>query len=292
MAPGVTAGGGADGLPPLRDVLAELGIRGSRHLGQHFIHDLAFLGRLADRAGPVAGADILEIGPGPGGLTRALLAAGARRVVAVERDSRFRPALAAIARHWPDRLEAVFADACRMDATARLRPPARIVANLPYQVAAPLVAAWMSAADWPPVWSEVTILVQREMAERITSPPGSRAYGRLSVLVQWRANARILQPVPASVFLPPPRVESSLLRLQPRLAAESGFPPAVLVAITRAAFGGRRKTLRRSLARLTPASGEWLAAAGVDPGLRADALPVAGYCALARTAAECGVRVG
>ena len=278
-----------DGLPPIREVLREIRHRGSRHWGQHFIHDLAFTRKIARLAGTLEGSDVLEIGPGPGALTRGLLNEGARRVVAVERDRRFLQALETVRERWPGKLEVIHGDARITDALPCLRRPARIVANLPYGIAAPLIVSWMSAENWPPIWADATIMLQREMAERIVAGPGTRAYGRLSVLVQWRATARTAMRVPASVFVPPPRVESSLLRIVPLSHPEGGFSPSVLERVTGGAFAGRRKMLRSSLARICRDSEAWLADAGIDSELRADALPVSGYCALARSAERFGV---
>ena len=278
-----------DGLPPIREVLRQIRHRGSRHWGQHFIHDLAFTGKIARLAGTLDGSDVLEIGPGPGALTRGLLKEGARRVVAVERDRRFLHALEAVHERWPGKLEIIHGDARITDALPRLRVPARIVANLPYGIASPLIVSWMSTESWPPIWDNATIMLQREVAERIAAGPGSRSYGRLSVLVQWRATARTVMRVPPSVFVPAPRVESSLLQIAPLSHPETGFSSLVLGRVTAAAFSGRRKTLRGSLARICSDSEAWLAEAGIDSGLRADALPVSGYCALARTAEQFGV---
>ena len=278
-----------DGLPPIREVLRQIRHRGSRHWGQHFIHDLAFTGKIARLAGTLEGSDVLEIGPGPGALTRGLLKEGARRVVAVERDRRFLHALEAVHERWPGKLEIIRGDARTTDALPRLRRPARIVANLPYGIAAPLIVKWMSNKDWPPIWDDATIMLQREMAERIVAGPCSRSYGRLSVLVQWRATARTVMRVPASVFVPAPRVESSLLQIVPLSHPETGISSLVLARVTAGAFAGRRKMLRSSLARICSDSEAWLAEAGIDSGLRADALPVSGYCALARTAERFGV---
>ncbi len=284
----VGASSSGDGLPPVREILRELGFHGSRHWGQHFVHDLSFTRKIARLAGPLENRDVLEVGPGPGALTRSLLAEGARRVVAVERDSRCLPALEAIGSRWPGRLVVVQGDILTAQDVPDLRPPASIVANLPYGISAPLLVRWISAERWPPPWSDATVMLQREMAERIAAGPGSRAYGRLSVLVQWRACARPVLQVPASVFVPPPRVESSLLRITPRTDPETGFCPDRLSAVTRAAFGGRRKTLRRSLSKICADADAWLRDACVDPALRADALPVSGYCALARTSSRHG----
>jgi len=273
-----------DGLPPIRDVPREIGVTGSRRLGQHFIHDLTFTGKIARLGGPIQGTTVLEIGPGPGALTRSLLAAGASRVIAVERDSRFLPALEQVGGRWPGRLTLLHGDARNLRPDALLQAPARIVANLPYEISALLLARWLRAEAWPPPWQSATVMLQREMAERISARHGTRSYGRLSVLAQWRARTRILAAVPPSLFLPPPKVESALLRLEPRIAPAPGFSPATLAMLAETAFRGRRKTLRRSLRDLAPAPDLWFRAAGVDPGLRADQLPVEGYCALAHAA--------
>lgn len=271
-----------DGLPTIRAVLARIAHRPCRALGQHFIRDLNYTRFIAESAGPIAGCSVLEIGPGPGGLTRALLQCGAARVVAVERDSRFRPALAAIAARWPGQLEIVEGDALQVDAVRRLAAPARIIANLPYNIAGPLLAGWLGVPDWPPVWSSAVLMLQKEMADRLVAGPGTSAYGRLSVLAGWRAELRVLARVPPTVFLPRPGVESCLVLLRPRAGPEAGFAPATLMQLTAAAFQGRRKMLRRSLAGHVGNPESLLRDAGIDPTLRADALSVAGFCALAR----------
>lgn len=276
----------ADGLPPIREVLDRLGIRPARRYGQHFIHDLNFTHRIAGLAGGLADRQVLEVGAGVGGLTRALLSLGARRVFAIETDPRCIPALAEISERWPGRLVILQEDALHAELPPPDAPSLDIVANLPYGIAAPLLTKWISTASWPPWWGSATVMLQQEMARRIVSDPGSRSYGRLSVLLQWRANPRILADVPPAVFVPPPRVESCLLQMTPRPAPEAGFAPETLSRVTAAAFGNRRKTLRKSLQSLTPDPAALLARCGIDPGIRAEAVPVAGFCALARAWGE------
>ncbi|RMF35780.1 MAG: 16S rRNA (adenine(1518)-N(6)/adenine(1519)-N(6))-dimethyltransferase RsmA [Alphaproteobacteria bacterium] len=272
----------SDPLPPLGEVIARHGLRARKGLGQNFILDLNLTRRIARAAGDLAAHDVLEIGPGPGGLTRALLTEGARRVVAVELDRRCLPALAEIAAAWPGRLEVVHGDALALDAAALLHPPALIVANLPYNIGTELLARWLTPADWPPFWSGITVLLQREVAQRIAAAPGSRAYGRLSVLAQWRAEVRRLFDIPKQAFSPPPRVTSTLLALRPR--PEPAFPADAgrLQQVTAAAFGQRRKMLRGALKGIMPDAAARLARLGIDPERRAESLSVAEFCAIAR----------
>lgn len=275
-----------DGLPSIREVLEQLGHRPNRALGQHFIRNLNFTRHIARQAGELKDCDVLEIGSGPGGLTRALLLEGARRVFAVERDHRCLVALDQISRRWPGRLEVLPGDALRMDLCSLADSSLKIVSNLPYGIAAPLLVKWVSVTDWPPWWSDATLMIQREMAERIVSKPSTRAYGRLSVLLQWRTQVRIIMRVPEEVFVPPPRVESCLIQIKPRIEAESGFLAADLSSLTAATFGNRRKMLRRSLTSLVNNPAELLGNAGIDATLRADALSVSDYCRLARLLAN------
>jgi 16S rRNA (adenine1518-N6/adenine1519-N6)-dimethyltransferase len=275
----------ADGLPPLRAVIAAHGLAARKALGQNFLLDLNLTARIARAAGDLSGHDVLEIGPGPGGLTRSLLAAGARRVVAVEKDTRCLPALAEIAAAWPGRLEIVEGDALAFD-PAVLRPPVRVVANLPYNVGTELLIRWLTPPAWPPFWETLTLMFQREVAERIVARPGDGAYGRLAVLAQWRATARIVLTLPPTAFVPPPKVHSAVVHIaalpEPRFPAD----PAILARITAAAFGQRRKMLRASLRSLGRDPLPLLAAAGVEPTARAEDIPIAGFCALARAFAE------
>jgi 16S rRNA (adenine1518-N6/adenine1519-N6)-dimethyltransferase len=278
-------GSAPDGLPPLRDVIARHGLSARRSLGQNFLFDLNLLGRIARAAGDLTGRDVLEIGPGPGGLTRALLAHGARRVVAVERDRRFLPALAEIAGRWPGRLEVVEGDALSLDHAALVGPGAAVVANLPYNVGTELLVGWLRA-DWPPWWSGLTLMFQREVAQRISAAPGSDAYGRLGVLAGWRTAARVLFDVPPSAFTPPPEVTSSVVSIQPRPEPVAPARLAALERVSAAAFGQRRKMLRQSLKGLGVEPPILLQAAGIDPTRRAETLDVAEFCALARALAQ------
>lgn len=271
-----------DGLPPLRDVIATHGLAAKKVLGQNFLLDLNLTRRIARAAGPLDGASVLEVGPGPGGLTRALLIEGAGRVLAVERDPRCLPALAEIAEAHDGKLEVIEGDALDAGAEARMVAPWRIVSNLPYYVGTELLVRWLEAEPWPPAWESLTLMFQREVAERIVAGPGSKTWGRLSVLAQWRCDARIAFEVPASAFTPPPKVTSAVVILRP--LAEPRFPaPAVaLRRITASAFGQRRKMLRQSLKQATPDAIGLCARAGVAETLRADDVDLASFCALAR----------
>ncbi len=281
-----------DGLPPLREVVAAHGLGALKSLGQNFLFDLNLTRRIARAAGPLHGVVVIEIGPGPGGLTRALLSEGARKVIAVERDPRCLAALGEIAAHWPGRLETICADALEIPlaelATRAEGAPLRICANLPYNVATPLIVGWLESEPWPPLFDRLTLMFQREVAERIVATPENRAdYGRLAVLAGWRTKARILFDVPPSAFIPPPKVTSSVVELIPR-AAPAPCDRALLSQLTLAAFGQRRKMLRQSLKGFAAAHGldlaAWLEGAGVDPAQRAEEIPVNGFAALARAA--------
>ena len=272
-----------DDLPPLRDVVRAHGIDARKSLGQNFLYDLNLTSRIARTAGRLDGVTVVEIGPGPGGLTRALLAEGARRVVAIERDDRCLAALADVAAHYPGRLEVIAGDALAMDWPAMaLEPPVRIIANLPYNIGTPLLTGWIEADPWPPFWESLTLMFQREVAERIVAgPEAPKDYGRLAVLCGWRTQARIAFDVPPSAFTPPPKVTSSVVHLLPR---PEPLPcrTADLTAVTAAAFGQRRKMLRQSLKGLGGDPAELIAAAGLDPTARAETVPVEGFVALAR----------
>jgi 16S rRNA (adenine1518-N6/adenine1519-N6)-dimethyltransferase len=271
-----------DGLPPLRDVIRRHGLIAKKSLGQNFLLDLNLAARIARAAGPLADVTVLEIGSGPGGLTRALLALGARRVIAVERDERAIAALQEIAGHYPGRLDLVPGDALTFDARAYVdHGPLRIVANLPYNIATPLLVSWVGAEPWPPRYDGAILMFQREVAERIVAAPGSKSYGRLSVLVQWRCEAKILFDVHPSAFVPAPKVTSSLIRLTPRADA-AACERGLLEAVTQAAFGQRRKMLRQSLRALGVDVPALLSATGLDPTARAEDIPVSGFLALAR----------
>jgi 16S rRNA (adenine1518-N6/adenine1519-N6)-dimethyltransferase len=273
-----------DELPPLREVIRRYGLVAMKSLGQNFLFDLNLTARIARAAGPLAGVTVFEVGSGPGGLTRALLALGAARVIAVERDERAIAALQEIAARYPDRLDVVAADALAFDPRSRVDAPVRIVANLPYNIATALLVAWVTSEPWPPWYDAAILMFQREVAERLVAEAGTKSYGRLSVLVQWRCEARILFDVKASAFVPPPKVTSSVVRILPR-AAPLACDRRTLEAVTQAAFGQRRKMLRQSLRSLGVEVASLIAAAGLSPTARAEEIPVAGFVALARALA-------
>jgi len=270
-----------DDLPPLREVIRRHGLAARKSLGQNFLLDLNLTGRIARAAGPLQGMTVVEVGPGPGGLTRALLAGGAQRVIAVERDMRCIAALEEIAARYPDRLTIVEGDALEFDPTTYLAgQPARVVANLPYNIATPLLIRWLTTEPWPPWYDCLTLMFQREVAERIVAPAGSKTYGRLSILAGWRTEARILFDVSPAAFVPPPKVVSSLVRLVPR-AAPLACDADALRRVTAAAFGQRRKMLRQSLKSLSVDPFRLLDMAGLDPTARAEDIPVEAFVALA-----------
>ena len=275
----------SDGLPPLRDVIARHGIAAKKSLGQNFLLDLNLLGRIAGAAGDLRDTTVIEVGPGPGGLTRALLAEGAARVVAIERDDRCIAALEEISAHYPGRLTIVAADALAVDMSALAMGPTAIVANLPYNIATPLLVGWLRTEPWPPWYRSLTLMFQREVALRIVSGPGSKVYGRLSVLAGWRAEATILFDIPARAFTPPPKVTSSVVQLVPR-AVPLACDPDVLERVVAAAFGQRRKMLRQSLKSLGVEPQSLLAAAGIEPTRRAEEIDVDGFVALANAARD------
>jgi 16S rRNA (adenine1518-N6/adenine1519-N6)-dimethyltransferase len=274
-----------DGLPPLREVIAAYGLTARRALGQNFLLDLNLTAKIARHAGDLAGSDVLEIGPGPGGLTRALLAAGARRVVAIERDPRCLPALAEIAAAWPGRLEVIEGDALALDPAPLLAAPARIVANLPYNVGTELLVRWLTPPAWPPFWTSATLMFQREVAARIVAAPGSKAYGRLSILAQWRADGRVAFELPGRAFTPPPKVASAVVRLDRLEAPRFPADPAVLSRVVALAFGQRRKMLRASLRQLGPGLDTMLEEASIAPTSRAETIDLERFCRLARVVA-------
>jgi 16S rRNA (adenine1518-N6/adenine1519-N6)-dimethyltransferase len=276
-----------DGLPPLRDVIRRHDLIARKSLGQNFLLDLNLAARIGRAAGTLTGVTVLEVGSGPGGLTRALLALGAARVISVERDVRAIAALQEIAEHYPGRLDIVMADALTFDPRSRLkRGPVSIVANLPYNIATALLVSWVCIEPWPPWYDAAVLMFQREVAERIVAAAGSKSYGRLSVLVQWRCEARILFDVNPSAFVPAPKVTSSLLRVVPR-AAPLSCDRRLLEAVTQAAFGQRRKMLRQSLRSLGVDVAELLSTAGLAPTARAEDISVVGFVALARALAAC-----
>jgi 16S rRNA (adenine1518-N6/adenine1519-N6)-dimethyltransferase len=267
-------------LPPLREVIARHGLNAKKSLGQNFLLDGNLLDRIARVPGPLEGARVYEVGPGPGGLTRALLRAGAS-VVAVERDDRALPALAELAAAADGRLTVVDADAMAVDAAALAGAGAHIVANLPYNIGTALLTGWLDGAAWPPWWASLTLMFQKEVAQRLVAAPGSGAYGRLSVLAQWRSNAKIAFTVPPRAFIPAPKVDSAVVHIVP-MAPMSAATPAMLSKLTAAAFGQRRKMLRASLKGL-PGALEAMVAEGISPEARAETVPVAAF---ARAAAR------
>jgi 16S rRNA (adenine1518-N6/adenine1519-N6)-dimethyltransferase len=269
-----------DNLPPLREVIARHGLNAKKSLGQNFLLDGNLLDRIARVPGPLDGARVYEVGPGPGGLTRALLRAGAS-VVAVERDDRALPALAELVAVVGDRLTVVDADAMAVDAAALAGAGAHIVANLPYNIGTALLTGWLEGDEWPPWWASLTLMFQKEVAQRLVAAPGSGAYGRLSILAQWRTSAKIAFTVPPRAFIPAPKVESAVVHIVP-IAPMSAARPAKLAALTAAAFGQRRKMLRASLKGM-PGALEAMVAEGVDPEARAETVPVAVF---ARAAAR------
>ncbi|KLK90222.1 16S rRNA methyltransferase [Microvirga vignae] len=271
-----------DNLPPLREVVRTHGLMAKKSLGQNFLFDLNLTSRIARSAGPLEDATVIEVGPGPGGLTRAILAAGARKVIAIERDSRCLPALAEIADYYPGRLEVIEADALEFDPRPMVGDgPVRIISNLPYNVGTALLTGWLTGEAWPPWWASLTLMFQREVAERIVATEDDpKDYGRLGVLCGWRTDARILFDVPPSAFVPPPKITSSIVHLTPK-ASPLPCRIGALEAVTRAAFGQRRKMLRQSLKAITPDPSSIIAAAGLEETIRAENVPVEGYVALA-----------
>ncbi len=271
-------------LPPLREVIKEAGLSAKKSLGQNFILDLNVTRRIARSAGPLAGATVLEIGPGPGGLTRALLLEGAEKVVAIERDERFRPALAQIEELSGGRFMPLFMDALQADykGIAAETGASRIVANLPYNIATPLIIGWLTGERWPPWFDKLAVMVQREVGDRLVAEPASESYGRLAVLTQYRARARILFTLPAAVFTPPPNVSSALVEIVPSPSPPDAVSTAVLGEVTAAAFGQRRKMLRSSLASLGADTAALLGDADIDPSQRAERLTIDDFVRLAR----------
>ena len=272
-----------DSLPPLRDVIARHDLAAKKSLGQNFLLDLNLTARIARMAGDLSNADVLEVGPGPGGLTRGLLAEGARRVLAIEKDPRCLPALAEIQAAYPGRLEVIGGDALEVDPLAHLTPPIKIAANLPYNVGTELLVRWLTPESWPPVWSTLTLMFQREVAERIVAEPGSKAYGRLAILAQWRTDARIVMGLPPEAFSPPPKVHSAVVHLQ--ALPEPRFPAKAetLSRVVATAFNQRRKMLRSSLKSLSPDIEAHLDAVGIPPTERAERVSLEAFCALARS---------
>lgn len=277
-----------DELPPLREVIARHGLAARKKLGQNFLLDLNLTAKIARSAGDLTAANILEIGPGPGGLTRGLLAEGARRVVVVEKDERCIPALEEIAEAYPGRLDILKGDALTLNVAGHLNPPVKIAANLPYNIGTELLTRWLDPTDWPPFWSRMTLMFQREVAERIVAQPGGKNYGRLSILASWRSDAKIVMELPPEAFTPPPKVRSCVVDLtalhEPRFPADS----RVLFSVVARAFGQRRKMLRASLRGVLPDIEDVLVEAGIKPTDRAETIDLERYCALARVLAQRG----
>lgn len=271
-----------DNLPPLREVIATHDLHPKKALGQNFLLDLNLTAKIARQAGDLTGCDVLEIGPGPGGLTRGLLAEGARRVLAVEKDARCLPALADIEAAYPKRIQVINADALELDVLAYLTPPIKVIANLPYNVGTELLVRWLTPKQWPPYWDSLTLMFQKEVAQRIVAQPGNKAYGRLAILSQWRCEARIVMHLPPEAFSPPPKVHSAVVHLkrleQPRYQADA----TILSRVVATAFNQRRKMLRSSLKGVSKDIEAHLLAAGIKPTERAEQVPIEGFCALAR----------
>ena len=274
-----------DDLPPLRQVIADHGLSARKALGQNFLLDLNLTAKIARAAGDLTGADVLEIGPGPGGLTRGLLAEGARRVLAVEKDARCIPALQAIAAAYPGRLEVIEGDALKIDPLAHLTAPIRVAANLPYNIGTELLVRWLTPPDWPPFWESLTLMFQREVAQRIVAPAGGKAYGRLAILAQWRADARIVMDLPPQAFTPAPKVSSAVVHLTALPAPRFPADAAVLSRVVAAGFNQRRKMLRASLRGVAPDIEDRLQAVCIPPTARAEEIALEQWCALARAVA-------
>lgn len=277
-----------DDLPPLREVIAQHDLSARKALGQNFLLDLNLTSKIARQAGDLQNVSVLEVGPGPGGLTRGLLAEGAKRVLVIEKDARCLPALEEIRAAYPERLEIVEGDALEVNPLDHLTPPIRVVANLPYNVGTELLVRWLTPKSWPPVWESLTLMFQREVAERIVAQPGGKAYGRLAVLAQWRCDARIAMNLPPEAFSPPPKVSSAVVHLsalpEPRFAANA----KVLERVVAKAFNQRRKMLRAALKGLTEDVEGCLRAAGIAPTDRAEVVPLDAFCALARAVEDAG----
>ena len=277
---------GIDTLPPLRDVIATHQLSARKSLGQNFLLDLNLTSKIARQAGDLSGADVLEIGPGPGGLTRGLLAEGARHVLSVEKDPRCLPALAEISDAYPGRLTVIEGDALEVNPLAHLTPPIHIAANLPYNIGTELLVRWLTPKAWPPFWDSLTLMFQREVAERIVALPGSKAYGRLALLAQWRCDARIVMSLPPEAFTPPPKVSSAVVHLTALPAPRFEADAQVLNRVVAAAFNQRRKMLRAALKGIAPDIEDRLLSAGIKPTERAEQVPLEAFCALARAVAQ------
>lgn len=271
-----------DNLPPLRDVIATYELAAKKSLGQNFLLDLNLTAKIARLAGDLTGADVLEIGPGPGGLTRGLLAEGARRVLAIEKDPRCMPVMAEISAAYPGQLQAINGDALDVNPLEHLTPPIKVAANLPYNVGTELLVRWLTPPEWPPFWDSLTLMFQREVAQRIVAEPGTKVYGRLALLAQWRSDPKIVMDLPPEAFSPPPKVSSAVVHLRalpaPRFEANAG----TLNRVVAAAFNQRRKMLRSALKSVSPEIEDYLNAAGIKPTERAEQVSLEEFCALAR----------
>ena len=271
-----------DTLPALREVIETHGLAARKSLGQNFLLDLNLTAKIARMAGDLAGHDVLEIGPGPGGLTRGLLSEGARKVLAIEKDPRCLPALQEIADHYPGQLEVIGGDALQINPLEHLTPPIRVAANLPYNVGTELLVQWLTPKDWPPFWDSLTLMFQKEVAERIVALPGSKAYGRLALLAQWRADAKIVLHLPPEAFTPPPKVSSAVVHFKALPAPRFEADAKTLERVVAMAFNQRRKMLRSALKAMGPDIEERLVAAGIKPTERAEQVSLEAFCALAR----------
>jgi 16S rRNA (adenine1518-N6/adenine1519-N6)-dimethyltransferase len=275
-----------DQLPALRDVISGHSLNAKKSMGQNFLLDLNLTSKIARLAGDLESHDILEVGPGPGGLTRGLLAAGARRVVALEKDSRCIPALNDIARAYPGQLDIFNADALNFDISTHLKAPIRIVANLPYNIGTELLIRWLTPKEWPPFWDTLTLMFQKEVAERIIATPRSKAYGRLAILAQWKTDPKIVMELPPEAFTPAPKVYSSVVHFDALLEPRFPAPAGLFSSTVAMAFNQRRKMLRSSLKSASPEIETVLRDAGLEPTARAEEISLEGFCALARRLAK------
>ena len=271
-----------DSLPALREVIAANDLSARKSLGQNFLLDLNLTAKIARQAGPLDGCDILEIGPGPGGLTRGLLAEGARFVLAIEKDRRCLTALHQISNVYPERLTVLEGDALSIDPLQYLTPPIKVAANLPYNIGTELLIRWLTPPQWPPFWTSLTLMFQREVADRIVAQPGSKAYGRLALLAQWRCDPQIVMSLPPEAFTPPPKISSAVVHFTALPAPRFPADPKVLERVIAMAFNQRRKMLRSALKGLGPDIEDRLVAAGLKPTERAEQVSLEGFCNLAR----------
>lgn len=271
-----------DNLPPLSDVINTHDLRAKKSLGQNFLLDLNLTAKIARQAGDLTGSDVLEIGPGPGGLTRGLLAEGARRVLAIEKDARCLPALGEIAAAYPDRLEVLNADAMDFDPLGKLQAPIKVAANLPYNIGTELLVRWLTPKQWPPFWDSLTLMFQKEVAERIIAKPGTKAYGRLALLAAWRADSKMVMTLPPEAFTPPPKIHSAVVHITALPAPRYPADANTLSRVVAAAFNQRRKMMRSALKSYGPDIEDKLIAAGIKPTDRAETLDLEQFCNLAQ----------